>query len=175
LQYVLKKHSVDITALLKKLCAENILKSDNNRRWTTYKLVKKGATSQQKDATSDKKSATSPKPTVNKGKTGENSPKKGATSQQKSATSNKKGATSDNKIINQHQRKNLKRDELEKAILEICSNKYIKKEELVEVLGKSESYIRNKIIPGLIKAGKLEKRFPYTNNHPDQGYKTSEE
>ena len=133
MQYVLKKHSVDITALLKKLCAENILKSDNNGRWTTYKLVKKGATSQQKSATSD------------------------------------------NKIINQHQRKNLKRDELEKAILEICSNKYIKKEELVEVLGKSESYIRNKIIPGLIKAGKLEKRFPYTNNHPDQGYKTSEE
>ena len=121
---------IKITALLKKLCAENRLKSDNNGRWTTYKLVKKSATS-------DKKSATSSELAVNKGETLADSSKKSATSQQKSATF-------DSKIINQHQRKNLKRDELEKAILEICRNKYIKKEELVEVLGKSESYIRNK-------------------------------
>jgi predicted transcriptional regulator len=44
LQYVLNMHSADITTLLKKLCANDYLESDNNGRWTTYKLKEKVAT-----------------------------------------------------------------------------------------------------------------------------------
>ena len=32
-----------------------------------------------------------------------------------------------------------------------------------------------KVFPMMIREGKLEKRFPFTHNHPEQGYKTSEE
>jgi predicted HTH transcriptional regulator len=59
LQYVLNLHSSDITSLLKKLCADGYLQSDNNGRWTTYKLKQKVATSDKKVATSSRKVDTS--------------------------------------------------------------------------------------------------------------------
>ena len=139
LQYVLNMHSVDITGLLKKLCADGYLESDSNGRWTTYKLIQKVATSEEKVATSEEKVA-----------------------------------IQDIEFISLYYGKNLKRNELEKAILEICKNRYVKKEKLAEILGKSESYLRNKILPELLKVGKIEKRFPFTHNHPGQGYKTNE-
>lgn len=148
LQYVLGMHRSDITALLKKLCSEGYLESDNNGRWTLYTL-KKVASSVQKVATSDEKVASSGK---------------------KVATSMKKVASSDSVFG-----KNLKKAELERAILLMCKELYVTKEEIAERLGKSELYIRNKVLPTLLKEGKLEKRFPYTDNHPQQGYKTAEE
>ena len=181
LQYALNMHRVDITGLLKKLCNDGYLESDNNGRWTTYKLIQKVATSDKKVATSSKKVATSDKkvatPTerpINQPDTFIKTKKKVATSDKKVATSGKKVATSNHGASDSYYGKNLKRSELEKVILEICRNKYIKKEELAERLGKSESYIRNKILPDLLKAGKLEKLYPFTHNHPEQGYKTAE-
>ncbi|MDF9829228.1 RNA-binding domain-containing protein [Parabacteroides sp. PF5-6] len=146
LQYILGIHRVDITVLLKNLCLKGYLESDNNGRWTTYRINQKGATSNQKDATSN----------------------------QKGATSNQKGATSDQKA-DLSSRKNMKREELNRLILAICKDNYVKREELAVALGRSEDYLRNKILPDLVKRGKLEKRFPFTHNHPEQGYKTSEE
>ncbi len=48
-------------------------------------------------------------------------------------------------------------------------------DEVAIILGKSVDYLKNKIFPKMIKDGKLEKRFPFTHNHPEQGYKTAEE
>lgn len=45
-------HSADITSLLKKLCAEYYLESDNNGRWTIYKIKGKVDTSESKVVTS---------------------------------------------------------------------------------------------------------------------------
>jgi len=45
LQYVLNMHRSDITGMLKKLCTDGYLASDNNGRWTIYKLTHKVATS----------------------------------------------------------------------------------------------------------------------------------
>lgn len=153
LQYVLNLHRSDITHLLKKLCMEGYLESDNNGRWTTYKIKASVDTSTEKGATSTKK---------------------GATFTPKVATSDLDIEMSD--IGDKpYQGKNLKREELEKIILRLCKNRHMKKEELANELGKSESYIRNKILPDLLKDGKLIKRFPFTDNHPEQGYKTNEE
>ena len=96
-----------------------------------------------------------------------------ATPDQKVDTSGKV-ATSENEMHSFHG-KNIKREELERIILRLCKDEYVKKEELAKQLGKSENYIRNRILPDLLKSGKLVKRFPYTHNHPDQGYKTNEE
>jgi predicted HTH transcriptional regulator len=199
LQYVLNMHSADITTLLKKLCLENYLESDNNGRWTTYKLKQKVDTSDQKVASSNQKVDTSGKKVATSEKTIENqylkelktlasSEKKVATSGEKVATSGKKVATSNTKVDTSNQKvdtlqhelkeiygKNIKREDLEVVILKLCESRYVKKEELASLLGKSENYIRNRILPDLLKNGKLEKRFPFTHNHPEQGYKTSEE
>lgn len=200
LQYVLNLHSSDITDLLKKLCSEEYLESDNNGRWTIYKLkVRERITRKKeknkswhptesekadaikfkmvdqdvdtkKDATGKRKVATSGEDTVYQ----EHNTKKVATSQKKVATSGKKVATSE-KQEQSGKSRSMKRNELEEAILRLCKNDYIKKEELATQLGKSEDYIRNKILPELLKAGKLAKRFPFTHNHPEQGYKTTEQ
>lgn len=52
LQYVLNMHSSDITGMLRKLCTDDYLESDNNGRWTIYKLKQKVATSDRKVDTS---------------------------------------------------------------------------------------------------------------------------
>ncbi|WP_233757250.1 RNA-binding domain-containing protein [Algoriphagus sp. AGSA1] len=175
LQYVLNLHRSDITHLLKKLCLEDYLESDNNGRWTTYKIkAKQGAT--EKVATSTKKVATS----INQSGKAIFEENKVATTTEKVATSAKKVATStsnthSDKDDAQYHGKNLKREELEKIILQLCKENFMKKEELAKALGKSESYIRNKILPDLLKRGKLIKRFPFTHNHPEQGYKTNED
>jgi len=183
LQYVLNLHSSDITSLLKKLCADGYLQSDNNGRWTTYKLKQKVATSDKKVATSSRKVDTSDEKVDTSKESVKNEGSrdgKVATSDKKVATSSRKVATSNKKVdtygvnITEIKGKNIKRDELELIILKICKEKYVKKEELAAILGKSENYIRNKILPDLLKSKKIIKRYPYTHNHPQQGYKTSE-
>ncbi len=177
LQYVLNMHSSDITTLLKNLCKKGFLDSDNNGRWTIYKLNQKVDTSKEKVATQIEKVATQNEKVATLEKTNINQ----GVENIKVATSIKKVATSNKKVdilsaeISEIKGKNLKREELETFILKICKNRYVKKEELANILGKSENYLRNKLIPILLKSGKLEKRFPFTHNHPDQGYKTSED
>lgn len=48
-------------------------------------------------------------------------------------------------------------------------------DEVANQIGKSVDYLKNKVFPRMIKNEKLLKRFPFTHNHPEQGYKTSEE
>jgi predicted HTH transcriptional regulator len=175
LQYVLNIHSSDITSLLKKLCADNYLESDNNGRWTIYKIKQKVKSSAKKVASLGRMVDTSEK-VASSNKNTDNQleeDKKVATSNRMVATSTEKVATS-NVHLEDIQGKNIKRHDLEVIILRICKDKYVKKEELAKLLGKSENYIRNRILPDLLKSGKLEKRYPYTHNHPAQGYKTSE-
>lgn len=145
LQYVLNMHSADITTLLKKLCANDYLESDNNGRWTTYKLKEKVATSLEN--------------TDNQ-----------TIAESKVDTSNTKVDTSDMVAT----RTKLSKAQLEEEIMRICQSDYIKMEEVAKLLGKSNDYLKNKIFPDMIKAGKLEKRYPFTHNHPEQEYKTAE-
>lgn len=147
LQYMLNQHPADITALLKKMCEKGFLESDNKGRWTTYKLREKGETLAEKLATSDKKLA----------------------------TSDKKVATSDKKVATSEYPKSMKKEEMERAVLDICRNEYISKEKIAKLLGRSVNYIRNKILPPLVKENKLLIKYPYTHNHPNQGYKTNDD
>ena len=112
------------------------LESDNNGRWTIYKI---------------------------KGKVD--------TIDGKVATSERKVDTSKSKVVTSR----LSKDELEKQIMQVCKDNYIKMEEVAIRIGKSVDYLKNKIFPNMVRGGKLEKRFPYTHNHPEQGYKTTNE
>jgi ATP-dependent DNA helicase RecG len=173
LQYVINMHSTDITGLLKKLCTTGYLESDNNGRWTIYKL-------KTKVDTLPAEVSSSLKLVENKDKTGmevdtsgrkvDTPGRKVDTSERKVDTSAKKVDTSDNIGTTR-----LNKEELELLIMQVCKTNYIKMEEVANRIGKSVDYLKNKIFPALIKDGKLEKKFPYTHNHPDQGYKTSED
>lgn len=124
-----------------------------------YKIKQKVDTSNRKVDTSNQKVDTSVLPTDNQ----MHSDSKVDTSNQKVDTLEYKGAT------------RLTKKELELLIMKVCLNDYLKMEEVATQIGKSVDYLKNKIFPVMIKDGKLIKRFPYTHNHPDQGYKTSEE
>jgi predicted HTH transcriptional regulator len=159
LQYVLNMHSTDITNLLKKLCSENYLESDNNGRWTIYKIKQKVDTSLTEVDTSildvDIQGAINTKvDTLNT----------------KVDTLNTKVDTSDNMVATRYTK-----DELELLIMKVCKHDYLKMEEVANQIGKSVDYLKNKVFPRMIKNEKLIKRFPFTHNHPEQGYKTSEE
>jgi len=159
LQYVLNMHSTDITNLLKKLCSENYLESDNNGRWTIYKIKQKVDTSLTEVDTS-----------VLDADIQEANNTKVDTLNTKVDTLNTKVDTSDNKVATRYTK-----DELELLIMKVCKHDYLKMEEVANQIGKSVDYLKNKVFPRMIKNEKLIKRFPFTHNHPDQGYKTSEE
>ncbi|MDO5511041.1 MAG: putative DNA binding domain-containing protein [Weeksellaceae bacterium] len=159
LQYVLNMHPADITTLLKGLLARGYLESENKGRWTMYKIRENDVTS---GLLSYKEVASS------EGKV--------ATSKAKVATSEKKDATSDKKVATSKEvPSKMKRNDLELVIMRYCKNTYRNKEELATFLGKSETYLRNKILPEMENKEMIRKKYPYTQNHPEQAYKTTEE
>lgn len=170
LQYVLNMHSADITNLLKKLCDEEFLVSDNNGRWTIYKLKEKSTIIDTKVDSSSEKVDSSPKKVDSSNQVAENQKDKA------NVKVDTFGVKVDTSIEELEYQKNarLSKEELEQLIMQVCENNYLKMEEVANQIGKSVDYLKNKIFPKMIKDGKLEKHFPYTHNHPEQGYKTSE-
>ncbi len=179
MQYVINMHSVDITTMLKKLCDAGFLESDNNGRWTIYKIKQKVDTSNTKVATSKGKVDTSNTKVLTTIQDGENKPIANKKKNAKIAISKGKVDTSDTKVDTSKgkvdtSKTHLNRKELEEQIMQVCKSNYVKMEEVAHTIGKSVDYLKNKIFPQMIKEGKLEKRFPFTHNHPEQGYKTAE-
>jgi ATP-dependent DNA helicase RecG len=48
-------------------------------------------------------------------------------------------------------------------------------EEIALRTGKKSSYLKNKIIPEMIRKNKLKRLYAQTPNHPEQKYKATEE
>ncbi|MDR0864606.1 MAG: hypothetical protein LBO74_06705 [Candidatus Symbiothrix sp.] len=67
-------------------------------------------------------------------------------------------------------RKNLSKKELEELIIKNCTD-YLSVEEISNRINRNINYLKNEIIPILIKAKKLEKLYPTKPNHPNQKYK----
>ena len=131
------------------------LEAENYGRWTTYKIKHKVASSDRKVATSGEKVATS----------GENL-----------ASSGGNLASSGGNLASLTELpKRISIEKMEDIIMRICKDNYVKKEDLATLLNRSENYIRNEILPKMIKEKKIEKKYPFTLNHPEQAYKTTEE
>jgi ATP-dependent DNA helicase RecG len=64
----------------------------------------------------------------------------------------------------------LKKEELESLILEACLEEHVSIVELSKIVNKDIKYLKNKVIPAMIKDGKLERLYPNIN-HPHQAYK----
>ena len=87
-------------------------------------------------------------------------------------TSEEKVDTPEEKVDNTNT--HLKRDELERLITE-KAKEYISLEEIALRTGKKSSYLKNKIIPEMIRKNKLKRLYAQTPNHPEQKYKATEE
>ena len=94
------------------------------------------------------------------------------TPEEKVDTSEEKVDTSEEKVDNTNT--HLKRDELERLITE-KAKEYISLEEIALRTGKKSSYLKNKIIPEMIRKNKLKRLYAQTPNHPEQKYKATEE
>ena len=94
------------------------------------------------------------------------------TSEEKVDTPEEKVDTSEEKVDNTNT--HLKRDELERLITE-KAKEYISLEEIALRTGKKSSYLKNKIIPEMIRKNKLKRLYAQTPNHPEQKYKATEE
>ena len=115
-----------------------------------------------KVATSDDNSATS-----------EN---KVATSDGNSATSKNKVATSDDNSATSEvikTKKRMKKEDLWLMMENVCED-WISIENIVAATGLSYSYLRNTVIPQMIKEKQLVMMYPGTPNHPKQQYKHKE-
>ena len=155
---MLTLHRTDITKLLKDLCNNKLLISEGNGRGTKYYINKKVDTSEEKVDTSEEKVDT-PEEKVD-------------TSEEKVDTSEEKVDTPEEKVDNTNT--HLKRDELERLITE-KAKEYISLEEIALRTGKKSSYLKNKIIPEMIRKNKLKRLYAQTPNHPEQKYKATEE
>ena len=98
--------------------------------------------------------------------------KKVDTSEEKVDTPEEKVDTPEEKVDNTNT--HLKRDELERLITE-KAKEYISLEEIALRTGKKSSYLKNKIIPEMIRKNKLKRLYAQTPNHPEQKYKATEE
>ena len=148
---MLTLHRTDITKLLKNLCNNKLLISEGNGRGTKYYINKKVDTSEEKVDTSEEKVDTS---------------------EEKVDTQEEKVDTQEEKVDNTNT--HLKRDELERLITE-KAKEYISLEEIALRTGKKSSYLKNKIIPEMIRKNKLKRLYAQTPNHPEQKYKATEE
>ena len=148
---MLTLHRTDITKLLKDLCNNKLLISEGNGRGTKYYINKKVDTSEEKVDTPEGKVDTS---------------------EEKVDTPEEKVDTPEEKVDNTNT--HLKRDELERLITE-KAKEYISLEEIALRTGKKSSYLKNKIIPEMIRKNKLKRLYAQTPNHPEQKYKATEE
>ena len=134
------------------------------------------ATSKNKVATSDDNSATSENKVTTSHDKVATSENKVATSDGNSATSKNKVATSDDNSATSEvikTKKRMKKEDLWLMMENVCED-WISIENIVAATGLSYSYLRNTVIPQMIKEKQLVMMYPGTPNHPKQQYKHKE-
>ncbi len=66
----------------------------------------------------------------------------------------------------------LKKTDLHLQIMEVCKDEFKSIDVISKTIIKDVKYLKNKIIPELVKSGKLERLYPNIN-HPNQAYKSN--
>lgn len=65
----------------------------------------------------------------------------------------------------------VKKEVLHQQIINLCKDEFKSIEDISKVIHKDIKYLKNTIVPELVKGGKLERLYPNIN-HPNQAYKT---
>ena len=152
LRYVLRLHKSDITSLLQQMCKEGWLLSDGYGRGTKYHLVNR--------AVSDNEVC-----------------KNGNVDSLETNVDSSKIIIEESNLSEEARsllkRKRLSQSEMETLICEITSD-WRTIQDLVLILGKDKSYLRNHVLPSLISRGVLEREYASIPNHPNQRYRRAQ-
>jgi predicted HTH transcriptional regulator len=152
LQYMINRHPTDITKILQELCRDGYLLSENKNRWTTYHL-------------NDDFGRGNPENVETSGANVETLEENVETSGANMETSGENVETSEGSTN--------KREQIRNLILEACQNDYKTVSELAELSDRTVKHLQNRIIPELLSAGLLQRKYPETPNHPNQAYKAA--
>jgi len=191
LQYMIDKHRTDITKILQELCKDGYLLSENKSRWTTYHLntdflvsndeqvAPNLGTSDTNLSTSDTNLGTSNLVTsgANLDTSNEDTSNLDSTNKDTSNvdTSNVESSSEDTSNVDSSNEETSNEDssksnKLAFSILEICKDNYMSIEEISKKINRSIRHLQNRIIPTLVKQGKLTRLYPNAPNHPQQKY-----
>ncbi|WP_375417014.1 RNA-binding domain-containing protein [uncultured Hymenobacter sp.] len=185
LRYRVNMHAADLSGLLKTLCQEEFLVSTGRGPGTTYALNEDDSVAPQETSSvgneknslqkaviaTDKMESLSQKMETSYGNL-ETSTKKLETSSENLETSAENLETSIKNLdtTGNEQGQVPASVKLEQTLLEAAKQGWRSLPELAEATSKNGKYLINEVIPALIKAGKLERRF--APNHPRQAYRT---
>ena len=167
LRYRVGMHAADLSALLKSLCQQGFLTSAGRGSGTSYALhevesqglPQNVASSTPNEDTLGQKVASSP---LNE----DTSRKKVASSGKKVASSAKNVASSAATLEAEETQQ-----KLPQALLAAAANGWRTVAELAAATNRSSSYLRSRVIPALVSAGLLERRYPDAT-HPNQAYRS---
>lgn len=160
LQYYLDLHRTDITRLLQDLCKRGYLTAESKNRWTTYKLN----TEFHKNVDTSNVDSSGNVDTSNMDSLG-NVDTSNVDTSGNVDTSNVDTSKFDSET------KLVSITPLGKIIRAICMDDYISVEDIAKQAGRSEKYLKNKIVPKMLEEGTLVKMHPQ-KNHPQQKYIT---
>lgn len=163
LQNVLDMHPSDITTLLKEMVGEGKLLSFGLGKGTKYKLPeKKNITSRiLKNATT----SDDDQPTLF-------SELEAAEEEERSGRISENAASSISENTPSRKR-NKSTLALHEKILAFCAD-YKSLADISEHVNRTVAHLKTHVIPELLEAGKMQRKYPDTPNHPDQKYKTTE-
>ena len=150
LRFVLRLHKSDITSLLQQMCKRGWLLSDGYGRGTKYQLTSR----------TDIDNVVSNDGNVD--------------SLDSNVDSSKEIIIKESKLSDDARtllkKKRLSQSQMEMLICEIASD-WRTIQDLVQILRKDKSYLRNHVLPNLVSKGILEREYASIPNHPNQRYR----
>jgi ATP-dependent DNA helicase RecG len=160
LQELCSLHARDLTALLKGLVDQGFLSTKGGRRWAQYTVAissshHKGPTSHHRDPSSHHKDPNSHH------------------NQADSVSGDRQRAENRHMAAAVASKRRTQPDQVDAAILALCSEAEHTLEQLVTILDRSPVTLRNHYLRRLTKEGRLALKYPQQPTHPQQAYRTA--
>lgn len=174
MQELTGQHPANITSLLRGLVRQGLLHQQNQRRWSSYRVVGEelatGRNSHPSEGNSHPYEA-------------EDSHPYGGNSHPYEADSpHSEGDSHPNSMIEsplwplaaRARGHRLRREALAALILRLCTGAWLSTRQLAELLGRDPANLQAKVLTAMVKAGQLRLQHPEVPNRPDQAYQTEE-
>jgi len=173
MQEMLSLHRVDITRMLNELVQKQFLTAANKGRWTRYRLVESDAGRATPDSGSMTPDFGSMTPD-----SGSVTPDSGSVTPD--SDRGIPGSTLDRDRLLQLAKPvrdtgAAPREIVRATILALCSGRFLSLRELADLLDRNPETLRNEYITKMVKAGRLELRYPEQPRHRQQAYRSASE
>jgi predicted HTH transcriptional regulator len=168
LQYIIDRHKSDITKLLQELCKDGYLVPESKNRWTIYRLNNPNVDSSDSEDSSNVDSSGNVDSSYVTNATGNLGSSSVDSSDSEDSSNVDSSDNEDSSNEDGSDGKRYKYEELAEEIIQFCKIEYKSSFEIADALNKSEKYLKNRILPRMIKEEKLFKL--HSDNHPNQKY-----